>query len=127
MGEECTSSTLVPGNFLAMIARGSVCLPASGCLAASVLTGSAARTDAQSMTEKIPVNAREKSLFMTAFRLGAERPPASFDAGGDQRFRSLAEAAATNRSRKAWLSLRFHGEKSPRRFSRRTLQPRGWC
>src|SRR6185295_13085216 len=96
--EGCTSSTLVPGNFLAISARGSVCLPASGCLAASAClapdwAGSAASTYAQSMTEKIPFNAREKSLFMTAFRLGAERPPASFDAGGDQRFRSLAETA----------------------------------
>src|SRR5688500_14580651 len=84
---------LTSGNFLTMLARGS---------------GSAASSDPQSRPASSPTSAREKSLFMTAFRLG-RRAPASFDAAADQRFRSLVllvesgQGPFDNRRQKAWL------------------------
>src|SRR5688572_21151711 len=50
---------LISGNFLTMFARGS---------------GSAASADPQSMPASNPTSAREKGLFMTAFRLGRPAP-----------------------------------------------------
>src|SRR5689334_6484637 len=81
------SSSLASGNLLAMTARGSEAF-ASESLAAGSAASAEPTTIAAANT---PASALRENFFMTAFRLGAARPPDSFDAAALKRFRSVAE------------------------------------